>query len=68
MGLDNINTKLALANLYLNDRVSVTFDDSDRGEGSSSTPIDIEMVEEEEDEEETTDEFVDSGMEEDEDC
>ena len=67
MGLDNINTKLALANLYLNDRVSVTFDDSDPGEGSSSTPtnIDPQMGGEEEEEEESSDEFVDSGMEED---
>ena len=66
MGLENINTKFTLANLYLNDRVSVTFDDSDPGERSSSAPIDIdpEMVEEEEDEEETTDEFIDSRMEE----
>ena len=70
MGLDN-NTKLALANLDLNNPVleSVTFDDSDPLEGSSSTPADIdprmggEEKEEEEEEEESSDEFVDSGME-----
>ena len=70
MGLDN-STKLALANLDLNDPVlePMTFDDSDPLEGSSSTPTDIDpiMVEEEEEEEERRDEFVDSGMEEDED-
>ena len=74
MGLDN-STKLALANLDPNDPVleSMTFDDSDPLEGSSSTPIDIvpQMVQEEEEEEneeeESSDEFVDSGMEEDED-
>ena len=43
MGLDS-NTELALANLDLHDPVleSVTFDDSDPLEGSSSTPIDID--------------------------
>ena len=70
MGLDS-STELALANLDLNDPVlePVTFDDSDPLEGSSSTPADIDprMVEEEEEEEESNDEFVDSGMEEDED-
>ena len=72
MGLDS-STELALANLNLNDPVlePVTFDDSDPLEGSSSTPADIDpqMVEEEEEEEEedNSDEFVDSGMEEDED-
>ena len=63
MGLDN-TTELALANLDLNDPVleSMTFDDSDPLERSSSTPADIDpiMVEEEE---ESSDEFVDSGME-----
>ena len=57
---------MALANLDLNDPVlePVTFDDSDPLEGSSSTPanIDPQMVEEEE---VSSDEFVDSGMEED---
>ena len=72
MGLDS-STELALAKLDLNDPVleSVTFDDSEPLEGSSSTPadIDLQMVEEEqeEEEEEGSDEFVDSGMEEDED-
>ena len=66
------STELALANLDLNDLVlePVTFDDSDPLEGSSSTPIDINpqmLEEEEEEEEESNDEFVDSGMEEDED-
>ena len=65
MGLDS-NTELALANLDLNDPVleSMTFDDSDALEGSSSTPADIDpqMVEEE-----SSDEFVDSSMEEEED-
>ena len=50
--------------LDLNDPVLelVTFDDSDPLEGSSSTPADIDpiMVEEEE---ESSDEFVDSSME-----
>ena len=68
MALDS-NTELALANLDLNDPVlvSVTFDDSDPLEGSSSTPADIDpqTVEEEEKEGESSDEFVDSGMEED---
>ena len=67
MGLDS-SIELALANLDLNDPVlePVSFDDSDPLEGSSSTPADIDpiMVEEEE---ESSDEFVDSGMEEDED-
>ena len=48
----------------------LTFDDSDPLEGSSSTPpyIDPIMVEEKEEEEgESSDEFVDSGMDEDED-
>ena len=66
MGLENINTELALANLYLNDPVLWTFDDSEPVEGSSSTQpnVDPHMVEEEEEEEEeTTDEFVDSSME-----
>ena len=69
MGLDN-STELALANLDLNDLVldPVTFDDSDPLEGSSSTPADIDpRTVEEEEEEESSDEFVDSGMEEDED-
>ena len=71
MGLDS-STELALSNLDLNDPMleSVTFDDSDPLEGSSSTPADInaQMVEEEEqEEEESSDEFVDLGMEEDED-
>ena len=69
MGLDN-STEFALANLDLNDPVlePVTFDDSNHLEGSSSTPADIDpqMVEEEE-EGESSDEFVDLGMEEDED-
>ena len=67
MGLDN-STELALAILDHNDPVldPVTFEDSDSLEGSSSTPTDIDpiMVLEEE---ENNDEFVDSGMEEDED-
>ena len=67
MGLDN-STELALANLDFNDLVlePVTFDDSDPLEGSSSTLADIDriMVGEEE---ESSDLFVDSGMEEDED-
>ena len=70
MGLDN-NIELALANLDLNDTMleAVTFDDSDPLEGSSSTLVDIDpqIVKEEEEEEESSDEFVDSGMEEDED-
>ena len=68
MGLDS-STKLALANLDLNDPVlePVTFDDSDPLEGSSSTPPDIDPQMVEEKEEESSDEFVDSGMEEDED-
>ena len=65
MGLDN-STKLAIANLDLNDPVlePVTFDDIDPLEGSSSTPTDIDpqMVEEEE-EEESSNEFVYSFME-----
>ena len=73
----NSSTELALDNLDLNDPVleSVTFDDSDPLEGSSSTPanIDPQMVEEEEEDdeeergEESSDEFVNSGMEEDKD-
>ena len=70
MRLEN-NTELAWANLDLTDPVleSVSFDDSDLLEGSSSTPTDIDpqvVEEEEEEEEESSDEFVDSGMEEDE--
>ena len=71
MGLDN-STELALANLDLNDPMPepVTFDDSDSLEWSSSTPTDIDPQmggeeEEELEEEERSDEFVDSGMEED---
>ena len=68
MGLDS-STKLALANLDLNDQVleSVKFDDSDPLDWSSSSPTDIDpqTVEEEKKEEESSDEFVDSGMEED---
>ena len=68
MGLDS-STELELANLDLNDPVldSVTFDDSDPLEGSSSTPTDIDpqMIEEEGEEEESSDVFVDPGMEED---
>ena len=43
MGLDN-STELALANMDLNDPVlePVTFDDSDRMEGSSSTAADAD--------------------------
>ena len=68
MGLDN-TTELALANLDLNDPVlePVTFDNSDPLEGSSSTPADNDPIMVEEEEEESNDEFVDSGMEEDED-
>ena len=68
MSLDS-STKLALSNLDLNDPVlePVTFDDSDPLEGSSSTPVDLDpqMGGEEEEEEDSSDEFVDSGMEED---
>ena len=73
MGLGN-STKLALANLDLNDPVlePMAFDDSDPLKSSSSTPTDIdpqmggeEEEEEEDEEEESSDEFVDSGMEED---
>ena len=71
MGLDS-NTKLALANLDLNDAVldPVTFDDSEPLEELSSTPANLDPQmggeeEEEEEEEESNDEFVDSGMEED---
>ena len=62
MGLDN-STKLELANLDLNDPM-LEFDDTNHLVGSSSTPADIDpiMVEEE-----SSDEFVDSSMEEDED-
>ena len=68
MALDS-STELALANLDLNDLVlePVTFDDSDPLEGSSSTPADIDPQMVEEEEEERSDEFVDLGMEEDED-
>ena len=71
MGLDS-GTELAFANLDLNDPVLelVTFDGSDPLEGSSSTPAYIDPImveEEEEEEEESSDEFVDSGMEEDKD-
>ena len=45
----------------------MSFDDSDPLEGSSSTPTDIDPQMVEEEEEESSDEFVDSGMEEDED-
>ena len=60
--------------MYLNDPVlePINLDDSDPLEGSSSTPTDIdpqmggeEEEEEEDEEEESSDEFVDSGMEED---
>ena len=74
MGLDN-NTELELANMDLNDPVldPVTFDDSDRIEGSSSTSVDAdcqmgreeEEGEEDEDRGSGSDEYVDSGMEED---
>ena len=61
--MDN-STELALAILDHNDPVldPVTFEDSDSLEGSSSTLADIDphMVEEE-----SSDEYVDSGMEED---
>ena len=65
MGLDS-SIELALANLDFNDPLlePVTFDDSDPLEGSSSTPADIDPQMDEE-EEESSDEFVDSGMEED---
>ena len=70
MDLDS-NTELALANLDLNDLVlePMKFDDSGPLEGSSSSPTDLhpQMGGEEEEEEESSDEFVDSGMEEDED-
>ena len=67
MGLDS-STELALANLDLDEPVleQVTFDDSDPLEGSSSTPAYIDPIMVEEEEEESSDEFVDSGMEEDE--
>jgi len=44
MGLGN-NVELALANMDLNDLVLelVTFDDTDPLEGSSSTPVDIDI-------------------------
>ena len=67
MGLDS-NTELALANLDLIDLVlePVTFDDSDPLEGSSSTSTDLDpQMGREEEEEESSDEFVDSCMEED---
>ena len=78
MGLDN-STELALANLDINDPVlePVTFDESDRMEGSSSTAGDAghQMGREEEEGEEDedqgrgrgSDEYVDvdSSMEED---
>ena len=67
--------ELALANMDLNDPVlePVTFDESDRMEGSSSTAGDAghqmgrEEDEGEEDEDQGSDEYVDvdSGMEED---
>ena len=66
--LDN-STKLALANLNLNDPVLelITFDDVDPMEESSSTPTDVDhkmgREEEKEEEEEGSDEFVDSSME-----
>ena len=74
MGLDS-SMELALANMDLNDPVlePVTFDESDRMEGSSSTAGDAghqmgrEEDEGEEDEDQGSDEYVDvdSGMEED---
>ena len=76
MGLDS-STELALANMDLDDPVlePITFDDSDRIEGSSSTAADAdrqmgreeEEGEEDEDRGRGSDEYVDvdSGMEED---
>ena len=76
MGLDN-SIELALANMDLNDPVLelVTYDDSDRIEGSSSTAADAdrqmgreeEEGEEDEDRGRGSDEYVDvdSGIEED---
>ena len=72
MGLDN-SIELALANMDLNDPVlkPVTFDDNDYIEGSSSTAANAdrqmgkEEGEEDEDRGRGSDEYVDSGMEED---
>ena len=69
MGLDS-SIELALANMDLNDPVlePVTFDESDRMEGSSSTAGDAgHQMGREEDEDQGSDEYVDvdSGMEED---
>jgi hypothetical protein len=73
MGLDN-SVELALANMDFNDLVLelVTFDDGDPLEGPSSTPTDADRGkgisiedEEEGDEKDNSDNFVDSGMEED---
>ena len=67
MGLDN-SIELALVNMDLNDPVlePITFDDGDPMEGSSSTPTNADcQMGKEEKEEESSDEFVDSGMEED---
>ena len=67
MGLDS-SIELALANLDLNDLVlePMTFDDSDPLEGPPSTPADIDPHMVEEEEEESIDDFVELGMEEDE--
>ena len=74
MVLDS-STELALANMDLNDPMlePITFDDSDRIEGSSSTVANADRQmgreedegKEDEDRGRGSDEYVDSGMEED---